>query len=540
MKIRLHIVRPLAAGSAIMAVLATGQVASADTLADAISLAYSSNPTLQGARAQLRALDENMVQARSGYGLQVSASASLTASTRPDTSIFSPTFGKPLDSNTGAAALTVAQPLYTGGRVDARVKTASGEILAGQQQLRGVEANILIGVITAYADVLRDQRALVVRQASLETFRKEVEEVTARQKAGEVTITDVAQAQSQYESERSLVSSALAQLQASRASYAATVGQNPGQLAPLPPLPGLPATLDDALASADQNNPTVLQVIGNEQASRARIAQARAEFLPQISARADLSYNGVANSGLSWATKSQSSSASLTFSQPLFEAGQRSSQVRQAQARNDSDRTDIEAARRTAVQNTMNAWNAVITERQNQASSASAVVAAQRTFNGMQIEYRADLRSTYEVLNAEQTLANAELNQLVAEHDGYVAQAKLLAYTGRLEGPLLIEKLTAYDAKANLNNIANDGGLPTDIIGNIIDRVNIGSGKVRPVVGPSATPLPVDLKQAAVAPPATTALGVASPPVPVTPSQSKTAKELGLRLKVPGESDPRR
>ena len=87
MKIRLHIVRPLAAGSAIMAVLATGQVASADTLADAISLAYSSNPTLQGARAQLRALDENMVQARSGYGLQVSASASLTASTRPDTSI---------------------------------------------------------------------------------------------------------------------------------------------------------------------------------------------------------------------------------------------------------------------------------------------------------------------------------------------------------------------------------------------------------------------------------------------------------------------
>ena len=43
-------------------------VAAAETLYDAIALAYQTNPSLRAQRATLRGADEGVVQARAGYG----------------------------------------------------------------------------------------------------------------------------------------------------------------------------------------------------------------------------------------------------------------------------------------------------------------------------------------------------------------------------------------------------------------------------------------------------------------------------------------
>ena len=129
--------------------------ASAETLADAVALAYQNNPTLQAQRATQRALDENYVQARSGWrptlGVQSTAQwaetqtpiagrgVDLNGDGVPD----SFGFGGVRRSNRGTFGLSFNQPLWTGGRVAASVNAANADVLAGRENLRRVESSVL-------------------------------------------------------------------------------------------------------------------------------------------------------------------------------------------------------------------------------------------------------------------------------------------------------------------------------------------------------------------------------------------------------------
>lgn len=472
--------------------LAVSSGAGAETLADALALAYRSNPTLQAARADLRVADEAYVQARGGFGPQVQVG--VTGSyTHLDGHIFGP-----FESNAGGATLTVDQPLFTGGRLSAQVERSLRDIDAERQRLRGVEASVLFTVIQAYSDVRRDQGALAIRQEALEVYRRQVDEINARVRAGELTRTDIAQVQAQFEAELASVNNARAQLELSRAAYVAAVGQNPGSLAPEPVLPGLPATVDEAFKIADEANPSLLQAIHLRESTSALVAQAKGAYLPSVSLRASYGYDGVLKPFDS-KDFDATFTAGLTVSQPLFAAGQRGSAVRQAQAREEASRSNVDGARRSVVQTVANAWNGMMVSRTNVDTATRALTAARLTFEGMQIEYRADLRSTYEVLNAEERLASAQLFLLSAQHDQFVSSARLLAVMGRLEAASVLD-VPAYDPTAHFKEVRNKGLLPTDYIGILLDGLALQRGAStgpmdqpaapasQPVVKPGAAP----------------------------------------------------
>ncbi|MES2341960.1 MAG: TolC family protein, partial [Pseudomonadota bacterium] len=242
--------------------------AAAETLADAIALAYDSNPTLQAQRATQRALDETYVQARSGYRPSLSASVQETYSDSrtPGASGLVDTNGDGIpdtfvtrsisQSQRGNASLSLSQPLYTGGRVGAAVSAAEADILTGRENLRRVEAQVLGNVITAYVDTRRDQEALRIRQENVRVLERQLEESKARFDVGEITRTDVAQSESRLASAQAQFQTAQAQLAISRANYVAIVGQSPGDLAPEPSLANLlPASVDQAFDSAQVDNP---------------------------------------------------------------------------------------------------------------------------------------------------------------------------------------------------------------------------------------------------------------------------------------------
>lgn len=458
-----------------LALILTAGGAHAETLADALGLAYQTNPTLQNQRAQQRALDENYVQARVGYRPTLSLSAEAA---------YQDAAGRETESS--GIALSATQPLYTGGRVSAAVTAAQADILAGRESLRQVEADVLQAVIQAYVDVRRDQRILAIAQENVEILRRQVEESDARFAVGEITRTDVAQSQAELASARSELSVAQGQLAVSRATYAAVVGQSPSDLAAEPPIPLLPASIEEAFAKAERNNPTLRQAEYAEQASRARVAAARAERMPSVGLRATLGYSGPL-SDYDPADFDRSITASATVSQPLFAGGAINSRVRQALERNNASRIQVEGARRALLRDLSQGWNALLTARSNITSNEEQVRAARLAFEGTLEERKVGLRTTLEVLTAQQNLRDAELALVISRRDEYVAGASVLNAMGLLEARNIAPGAPLYDPAKSFNRVKYSGWLPWEPVISTVD--SLGAPRVKTLPLDPAAPI---------------------------------------------------
>ena len=444
------------------AIIAAHAPAVAETLADAIALAYGSNPTLQGQRASLRALDETYVQAEAGYrptaGVQATVTtdryrANASGLNRPIPGVtIPPVVG---ETQTSGAALALTQPIYTGGRVAAQISAAEAGILAGREELRATEETVLRDVITAYADVRRDQQDVVILEGDVVLLLSELEETRARFGVGAITRTDVAETEARVAASQAQLDQARAQLGDSRAAYAAVVGRNPGALTAEPPLTrGLPVNLDDAFERAERNSPQIRQADFTERASAARLVGAKTQTRPTLSLQATLGYSGgQVGVATPFVNYSRDVTASAVANFPIFTGGMTSSQIRQAAETNNSDRIGIEVARRQALLTTAQAWNALMGARASLASDEAQVRAANIAFEGARQEARVGLRSTLDVLIAEQNLSAAQLALTAARHDEFVAAAALLAATGGLSAQNFAPDAPVYDPKTNLKRV---------------------------------------------------------------------------------------
>lgn len=504
--------------------------AKAETLADAIALAYQSNPTLQSARAQLRVVDEDYVQARAGYRPTVEAQLEGVFQQAQQQNFFGGITDTP--SNTGTGAIQLNQPLFTSGAASWGVEAASDEIRAARQALRNTEAQVLQGVIQAYVDVRRDEQIVAAFEGEVGILQSQLDDVTTRQKAGDVTRTDVEQSQTNLDTARSALSLAEGQLQVSRASYYAVVGQNPGTLAPEPPLPGLPTTLDEAYTAARANNAALLQAEETERVDSDRIYQAKAQYRPQVSLSSTYGYQGPL---VPFAAKQELRSFSIgaLVTIPLFTGGIAQSNVRRATETDNADRLNVEAARRAAVQAVANAWNTALANRSSAATNEHAVETARRYFYDTEQEYRVGQRSTLDVLIAEQTLRAAEVAAAQSEHDCYLAQAALLTAVGRMQAADLVGNLPLYDPAAAFRKVAMKGAVPWEGLIAGIDRLAAPErGSPRPLSAPtiaqgpalrSGPPIPADAPMATSVPDA---------PLPATTSPA-TPPGLGVARGAP-------
>ncbi|MFI4933745.1 MAG: TolC family outer membrane protein [Caulobacterales bacterium] len=478
--------------SAAMAWAMAASAAPSETLADAITLTYETNPTLQAQRASQRATDEEYVQARSGYRPTVTISGSVT---RDDNEAGSSLFALPGatdTTNTSNGALTVTQPLYTGGRVATQIDAAKADILAGREGLRRTEIGVLESVIQAYLDVRRDQEQLAIAQDNVTVLKRQLEETNARFDVGEVTRTDTAQAQARLAAAQAQLASVQSALAIARAAYAEVVGQNPGDLAPEPPIAGLlPPTVDAAFDAAEQNNPQVLQANYTEQGSAARLAEAKAQVLPSASLRASLGYSGGGINPLTGKLVNQFSdynrdlSVTASITAPLFTGGLTSSEIRQAAERNNVDRIGLETARRQVLQAVSQAWNQLLGARANLVADEQQVKADTIAYEGTRQEAQVGLRTTLDVLNAQQELETSELSLVGARHDEYLSAAAVLAAMGALEAKVLIPGEPRYDPKTNFDHVRHAiGWVPWESAVEAIDHIGTPTPIRRPPPSP--------------------------------------------------------
>jgi outer membrane protein len=458
-----------------VASLAIAAQVRAEDLADAIALAYQSNPQLQAERADLRALDETYVQAHAGFRPQLAVS--FEADYELGSPIQNGVIGAAGPQAADAGNIVASQTLFDGGLTSATVRAAMGDILAERQKLRVTEAQVLQALIQAYADVRRDARALAIADDNVGVLGHLFEDAKAQLDAGQYSRADLALLEVRIAGARAQARNAQAQLAVSRAAYRDIVGQDPGPLSAPPELPGIPPTLDQALEIAAGLNPAVAEAQFAEQAALARITEAKSAFRPTLSLRASYGVDGLlanqanAVSAFAVGTYQRNVTASVVLTQPIYAGGMNASKVRQAAEGDNSKLIALEGARRQEVQAVTQSWSLWQAARDDVATEAKAVEAGKVAVEGAVQETRLGDRTPLEELTAQQDLEGAELALNQAEHDAVVNSANLLAAMGRLEAGYLVPGLHTYDPKASFNHIRRSGAVPWEGLVEALDNL---------------------------------------------------------------------
>ena len=430
----------------------------AQTLIQALADAYNTNPQLLAQRALLRATDEQVPQALANWRPTVNFTGQVggnrTAFTLEST-------GHPrLNSqgqNIGSTGLTtystfysnslnlqVTQPVYSGGRTVAQTSQAINTVQSTRAQTLAVETSVFQAVAQAYLDVVRDQALVEVNRNNVGVLRKQLEATQDRFRVGEVTRTDVAQAEASLAQAVGQLVTTQGNLENSRAEYVRTVGHSPGTLLLPRERPALPATLEEAVSLAQSNNFNVISANFAELAARDNIDFVRGQLQPQISIVGTLS-RALAPSITLNGARQQSGVIAAQMTMPLYEGGAIYSQTRQAQQTVGQRRSQVDDARRAAVQLTTQNWSTLQAARASISSFASAVRAAQIALEGTQQEALVGTRTVLDVLVQNQTLLQTQSQLVTAEHDAALAEFNVAAATGRLIAPELKLPVKLYD-----------------------------------------------------------------------------------------------
>jgi len=426
----------------------------AETLTEALSHAYAYNPELIAARAGQRATDEQVPQALAGWRPTVTVTGTGARSTVNAASSI-PGFSYRQFSQ--GATLQVQQPLYQGGRTSSDVKRAEDTVRAGRADLLGTEQNVLLSAARAYQDILRSRALLDLNREVELVLQRQVRDITIRMQAGQLTITDVNQASTKLASAAAARIGSEGDVATALANFRAAVGRPPqGRLAQPTPPPGLPTNGSDAVRLAEDNNPTVLASLFRSRAAENAIAVARADLLPNVNVTVLAGRdNGVTYPNI----RSNSYSATLNLSVPIYQGGAVDSRVRQAKESAAQSRTQIQVTRRDAIENATSAyaqWRASIDQA---AQQAVQVRLATMAYDNVTREAALGAKSTFELLGQLQDLYNARLNLVNANFNVAVNAYQLLVAVGRFTAADLKLPVTLYDPIVNYDRVRDKGAL---------------------------------------------------------------------------------
>jgi outer membrane protein len=432
--------RVLLAGSALWlahAALAGG--ACAMTLPEALAATYNNNPTLLAQRARLRESDEGVPQALSGWRPTVQFTGSAGVQRNEATNVQQQTLTpRSLDLN-------ITQPLYNGGRTVAATSQAENTVRATRALTLATEQQVMLSAVTAYLDVVQNQSVLELSINNEQVLRRQLEATQDRFRVGEVTRTDVSQAEATLATATATRVQAEGTMENVRANFERFVGEPPGLLEPPTERPALPTSRAEAASLAANNNPNVISAQFNEAAARDAVRVVRGQLLPQISIVGDIGKGQEITTQIQNRTANTASViARLTV--PLYEGGQIYSQTRQANETVGERRSQIDDTRRTAVQTAQSDWETLQANRAQVESLIASVKANEVAYEGVQQEALVGARTVLDVLTAEQTLFTSRVGLVQAQHNEAVAEFSVAADIGRLTALDLNLPVQPYDA----------------------------------------------------------------------------------------------
>lgn len=430
--------------------------AQAETLRDALTKAYATNPTLTGARAGQKIVNENVPIAKADGRPNFNVQSNFLENVRVNPNSFT----APDRLVTNDATFTV--PAYRGGSVKNRVKSAEGLVQAGLSNLRATESSIFSNVVAAYMDVIRDEAVVDLNRAQVGVLSVNLEATNDRFEIGDLTRTDVAQSEARYAEALGNLQNARANLIRSKEVYTQFVGTAPGELVAPPPLPGLPNRPDDAVVIALGNNPDLQSAVETRDAAKFDIKAAKAARLPTVDAFAQGNYTnffGTLGGNIPGANFLQ---ATTTFTLgvratiPLYQGGRPSAQIRQSQARLSQAQEQEIAAERNVIAQTRASYASWKASLELTRAFERAVEANTLSLEGVRAENSVGNRTILDILNAEQELLNSRVQLVTAQRNAYVAGFALMAAMGKAEArDLGLDQTLLYDPLEDYEKVKN-------------------------------------------------------------------------------------
>ena len=421
----------------------------AETLRDALAYAYLYNPTLKAARAQLRATDEGVAQAKSGFRPTITGDIQHSyekVSTQPPSGVEG-------DDYPRSYSVTLNQPIFRGFRTINAIRGAEALVEAGREDLRTSEQTVILDSITAFVDVVRDQALLALRLNNVKVLAEQQRATKERFDVGEVTRTDVAQAEARSAGAESDVSAARANLQASRATYARLIGRQPGTLSdPGPARRLVPKALPAALQTGEGQNPTILAAIFRERAQDHIVKQTKGELLPSVDLQASFTRSFDAGGGVE---RQDVTTVTGHVSVPIYEAGEVSARIRENIETRSQLRHQIDEARELVRSNITSAWGTLIATRAQITSGTAQVEANTVALSGVREEEKVGQRTVLDVLNAEQELLDAQVALTTSKRDLVVASYSVLNAMGVLGSADLELSVEQYDPARHYREVAD-------------------------------------------------------------------------------------
>jgi len=431
---------------------ARGAEAPSESLTQALSQAYTYNPQLLAQRAHLRATDEGVPQALSGWRPQVTFTGTVGRGVVTGSPTVSGTDVSKEYITPSTLDFNVTQPVYTGGRVPALLQEAEHNVVADRARTAATEGQILFNVAQAFLDVVEAQATVDLNINNESVLRRQLEATNDEFRVGQVTRTDVAQAESRLSLATASRVQAEGNLETSRANYQRAVGHLPGKLVAPKEHLQLPGTLDEALALASQNNPNVILADFSSKAGEDAVRATRAQLMPTVSVIGDV--NRTVDLGrLDQTTNEASLIARLTM--PIYEGGNIYSQTRQAKETVTQLRDQLVDARQAAVQLATRDWQTITAQKANIIALNATIKAAAIALDGVREEAKVGSRTILDVLNAEQELFTDRVSLVQAQHDLAVAEFDLSQQVGRLTAADLKLPVTIYDPEQHYRAVRN-------------------------------------------------------------------------------------
>ncbi|NBJ10101.1 TolC family outer membrane protein [Microvirga sp. SYSU G3D207] len=437
-----------------LVVLTAAGAVSAETLESALARAYGNNPQLNAQRAGVRVADEDVAQAKSGYRPRINATADVG---RNWTEAESPAsrFSR---NTTSRSALTprgfgveINQPIFDGFQTSNRVRAAESNVLGSRETLNNTEQTVLLDAATAYMDVLQDTAVLDLQRNNVEVIDEQLRQTRDRFNVGEVTRTDVAQAEARLAAAQSDASQAEATLRASIAQYRQIVGVEPSQLAPGRPLDRLtPRSLDAAVKIALSEHPAIKARQHAVDVAELQVKIQQGALAPQlgVAGSVDQRYDRQTEGD---ASLSASVVARLTV--PIYEGGQAYAATRQAKETVAQRRLEADATRDQVRAAVMSSWGSLEAARAQIQAAQAQIDAAETALSGVREEARVGQRTTLDVLNAQQELLDARVNLIRAQRARVVASYNLVSAMGRLNSRALGLKVNHYSPKIHYDQV---------------------------------------------------------------------------------------
>jgi outer membrane protein len=437
------------------------QGAEAETLKSALSRAYYGNPDINQQRANVRARDEDAPKAAAGMRPR----AGITASYGPQFSNLKIPAGRDSTTNQRAylydqfvgyprgATLNLSQTIFDGGRTRNSIRQAESGVFAARGVMRLTEQATLQNGATAYMNVLRDTAVLSLRRNNIAVLEQQLRQTRDRFEVGEVTRTDVAQAEASLAQARTELYSAQAQLKNSVASYRQIIGNDPKNLQPAHTVEKLlPKSLNDAIAIALVEHPGVVAALHQVDAAESAVKVAEGALLPSLSVNAQLSQQY--DSFLGWPGSRQFSAAATgSLNVPIYQGGQEYAAVRQAKEQLGQARFNADVQRDSVRASVVSSYGMLETAKASIRSGQAAVKAAEIALQGVREEAQVGQRTTLDVLNAQYALLNARVSLVISQRDRVVASYAALGAVGRLSASELNLDVTVYDPQAHFEQV---------------------------------------------------------------------------------------